>query len=63
MKLVILKQPWVTDKPYLCAYDGGSGKPQAASERFATEDEARAWCKARIDGVERVAEFELPDAS
>ncbi len=60
MKLVILKQSWM-EKPYVCAYDAGSGKPVAATEkRFATEEEARAWCKQRIDGVERIAEFDLP---
>lgn len=63
MKLVILKQGWITDKPYVCAYDAGSGKPQLATpERFATEEEARIWCQKRIEGVQRVAEFELPES-
>ena len=63
MKLVIIKQAWITDKPYVCVYDGGSGKPVAATtERFETEEAAREWCQVRVAGIQRIAEFELPDA-
>lgn len=62
MKLVILKEPWITDKPYICVYDAGSSKPTlATNDRFASEAEARVWCEARVSGRERIAEYDLPE--
>lgn len=62
MKLVIDHYPWIQENPYAVCYLGDDGK-KALAQRFPTEEAARDYCRTRIEGVKRIAEFELPDGT
>lgn len=62
MKLIIDHYPWNTENGYAVCYLGEDGR-KALLQKFPTEEAARAYCRTRIEGVKRIAEFELPDGS
>lgn len=62
MKLIIDYYPWIKDNAYAVCYFGEGGQ-KVIAQRFPTEEAARDYCRVRIEGVQRIAEFELPDGA